>query len=142
MVRNKIIPAVFLILEKPDTILLLERSNTGWNDGKYTLPSGHVERGESPREAIIREAFEEVGVRVEECYLELKTVLYRKIKDNEERIDFVFRATKWQGEAVNNEPSKASNIIWSDKANLPANTIDFIRNVIISDVDYIEIGYS
>lgn len=139
--RNKVIPAVFLILEKTNKVLLLERSNTGWNDGMYTLPSGHVEENESPIQAIVREAYEEVGIEVTEDNLDLKTVLYRKSNEEEERVDFIFVTTKWNNEPSNREQDKSSGILWCEKDNLPDNTIDFIRRVIVSEDKYIELGY-
>jgi 8-oxo-dGTP pyrophosphatase MutT (NUDIX family) len=39
--------AVHLLLIKNDQILLLRRFNTGWQDGFYSLPAGHVDAGES-----------------------------------------------------------------------------------------------
>ena len=34
--------AVYLILRKSDKILLMNRANTGWMDGHFSLPSGHM----------------------------------------------------------------------------------------------------
>ena len=34
--------AVYLILRKADKILLMNRANTGWMDGHFSLPSGHM----------------------------------------------------------------------------------------------------
>jgi ADP-ribose pyrophosphatase YjhB (NUDIX family) len=42
--------------------ILCVRQNTGIR--KWTLPGGHVQRGESPIEAVIREVREETGYRV------------------------------------------------------------------------------
>lgn len=61
--RHKIVPAVFLLLIKNNKVLLLKRQNTGYADGKYSLVSGHVDKGETMQEAIIREAKEEAGIR-------------------------------------------------------------------------------
>lgn len=141
MSRNKVIPAVFLIAKKVNKILLLERSNTGWNDGMFTLPSGHVEKGESPKSAIIRETFEEVGIVVRPQALKLKCVLFRYISKSEERVDFVFETKEWDNTPKNKEPKKASQVLWVDKKNLPDNTIGFIKEVIISSKSYLEIGY-
>lgn len=141
MRRNKVIPAVFLIVKKANKILLLERSNTGWNDGMFTLPSGHVEKGESPKNAIIREAFEEVGIVVKPQTLKLKCVLFRYISKSEERVDFIFETKEWDNIPKNKEPNKASQVLWVDEKNLPDNTIDFIKEVIISSKSYLEIGY-
>ena len=58
--RNKAVPAVYLILERDNKILIARRANTGYEDGNYQVPAGHVEEAELPTEAVIREAKEEV----------------------------------------------------------------------------------
>ena len=69
--RNKAVPAVYLILERDDgCILLMRRCNTGYQDGNYNLPSGHVEDGELPKAAMVREAKEEIGIDVAQEDLE------------------------------------------------------------------------
>jgi 8-oxo-dGTP pyrophosphatase MutT (NUDIX family) len=45
--------------------VLIKRNHYG--DHYYTLPGGHVESGETPREAIIREVLEETSLRVTDC---------------------------------------------------------------------------
>ena len=45
-------------------VLLMHRQNTGVNDGIWALPSGHVEDGEMPATACVREMEEEVGISV------------------------------------------------------------------------------
>jgi len=44
--------ACYLLLIKKDKMLLLRRFNTGWEDGKYTLISGHLEGDETVKQAI------------------------------------------------------------------------------------------
>jgi 8-oxo-dGTP pyrophosphatase MutT (NUDIX family) len=41
--------AVYLILLKQDKVLLLQRRHTGFEDGNYSLPTGHLEKGENVR---------------------------------------------------------------------------------------------
>lgn len=62
--RHKAVPAVYLFLKKDGRIFLMRRMNTGYEDGNYMVPSGHVEKGESLTDAMIRETMEEVGVSV------------------------------------------------------------------------------
>ncbi|WP_351234600.1 NUDIX domain-containing protein [Streptomyces sp. NPDC002133] len=45
-----------LIMKRQDTILLARRHNTGYTDGLLNLPSGKVDPGEDPYDAIVREA--------------------------------------------------------------------------------------
>ena len=56
---------VHLILRRNEEILLGQRQNTGFADGSWHLPSGHTEDGESATAALIREANEEIGVRID-----------------------------------------------------------------------------
>ena len=63
--RHKEVPASYLVLIKGGKILLQRRFNTGYMDGKYSLPAGHVDEGESFGKCIAREAKEEIGVDVD-----------------------------------------------------------------------------
>lgn len=110
MDRFKIKTAVYAIIEKEGKILLLKRSNTGWMDGKYTLPSGHIEEGETPLETVIREIKEEAGVTVKKGSLKLVHILY----DTDAYIDFYFKASSYLGKVKLAEPSKSSEIIWEE----------------------------
>ena len=63
--RNKLPISVQLLLEEDNNILLMKRKNTGYEDGKYCLPGGHVEAHEEIRKALIREIKEEIGIDVD-----------------------------------------------------------------------------
>jgi len=60
--RHSIISAAYLLFFKENRVLLLRRLNTGYQDGSYSVPAGHVEEGESLLRCLIREAKEEVGL--------------------------------------------------------------------------------
>jgi ADP-ribose pyrophosphatase YjhB (NUDIX family) len=51
--RFKLIAAVYLVLIKNNKILLLRRHNTGYFDGYYSLPAGHVEKEETLIKALL-----------------------------------------------------------------------------------------
>ena len=63
--KHKARLASFVIFERDGKMLLARRFNTGYADGFYQMPSGHVEEHEYPSEAAIREIKEEVGVDIE-----------------------------------------------------------------------------
>jgi len=129
--RFKITPAVYLILMKDNKILLARRYNTGYFDGDYSFPAGHLDGNETLKQAIAREAKEEIGVLLESTKLKLVHVMNRKIL-NDERVDFFFTAKKYQGEPKIMEPDKCDNLNWFKLDNLPENIIPYIRQVIDS----------
>ena len=63
--RFRITTAVYIILIKNGKILLSLREGTGYMDGMYGLPSGHLEANESIADACIREIKEEININVE-----------------------------------------------------------------------------
>ena len=46
-----------------DRILLTRISPAGYPAGTWTLPGGGVDHGESPHDAVVRELYEETGLR-------------------------------------------------------------------------------
>jgi 8-oxo-dGTP diphosphatase len=55
--------AGLIILRQGKVLLGFRLSKHG--NGVWAFPGGHVEFGESPQQAIIREAYEETGLRVD-----------------------------------------------------------------------------
>ena len=47
---------VLILLIKDNQVCLIRRFNTNFADGKYSLPGGHIDGGETIKEAMIREA--------------------------------------------------------------------------------------
>lgn len=128
--RFKIIPAVYLILVKNNKILLMRRFNTGYQDGKYSLPAGHKEAGENPTEALTREVKEEIGIDIVPTPYHLVHIMARMQGVDSERIDLFFHVGKWKGSITNCEPEKCDHIEWFDIDNLPNETIPYIQEAI------------
>lgn len=141
--RFKIIPTVYLILLKDNRILLLRRYNTGFHDGDYSFPAGHLDGNETLIQTMIREAKEEIGVELGAEDLKLVHVFHRK-EPKEERINFFFTAERWSGEPKIMEPHKCNEISWFEVDNLPANVIPYIKQAIDcfkNKIFYSEIGW-
>jgi 8-oxo-dGTP diphosphatase len=66
--------AVSCYLINSGKILLLKRQLNKTQGGKWGTPAGKIESGESPEEAVIREVFEETGIKV------LKDHLSKQVK--------------------------------------------------------------
>ncbi|HEU4948213.1 MAG TPA: NUDIX domain-containing protein [Kribbella sp.] len=122
MDRFQLVPAAYVALRRGDDVLLLLRANTGYMDGYWAMPAGHVERGESVTRAAVREVREEVGVEVAEADLHPITAMHRTGGNGlpiDERVDFFFTATRWTGEPRLMEPGKAAGLEWYSLDKLP-----------------------
>ena len=92
---------VLCLLEDGDRILLQNRVKSDWRG--YTLPGGHVERGESFVDAVVREMKEETGLTV----IDPRLVGVKQFPIEDGRyIVFLFRAEKFTGELVSSDEGK------------------------------------
>ena len=119
---------VHLLFFREDQVLLLRRFNTGYADGQYSVPAGHLDGGESVMDAAAREAEEEVGVGIELSDMTFSTVMHRM--EEEERVDFFVHVHQWRGEPFNAEPEKCDDLCWMDIDQLPMNTVPYVRQAL------------
>ena len=124
--RFKYIGSSYLILIKENNILLSKRANTGFMDGYYGLPAGHLDGNETAREGGSREIKEEIGININPLDFRVVHVMHRKA-EKDERIDFFMTANKYTGEIKNCEPKKCEELKWFPVDNLPKNIIPYIR---------------
>ena len=133
---------VHLLFFRDGKILLLRRFNTGYRDGEYSVPAGHLGGNETVRAAAVREANEEVGVRIEQNEIFFSSVMHRN--EGDERVDFFLHVRAWRGEPVNNEPDKCDDLHWYDLDSLPQNTIPYVRRAIrnhVQGIHFEEFGW-
>jgi len=123
--------SVYLVLRQKGDICLLLRQNTGYNDGKYGLISGHVEEGESATRAMVREAYEEGGLILTEDQLRVVHVIHRRSEDRL-GIDIFFEANSWSGNLENKEPHKCERLAFFSEDKFPQNTIAYIAETILA----------
>ncbi len=138
--RFKLIASVYLVLIRNNKILLSRRYNTGYFDGNYSFPAGHLKGNETLKQGMVREVKEEIGVDLEPNNLELIHVMNRKIP-NDERLDFFFNTKKWLGEPKIIEIDKCDDLSWFELNNLPKNIIPYIKqaiNSILKNIIYSE----
>jgi mutator protein MutT len=119
---------VHLLFFREDQILLLRRFNTGYADGLYSVPAGHLDGGETVMDAAAREAEEEVGVKIDLDAMQFSTVMHRM--EEEERVDFFVHVRRWQGEPFNAEPEKCDDLCWVDVEQLPLNMVPYVRQAL------------
>jgi len=123
MERLKLKVAVYLLLIKDEKIFLLRRFNTGWQDGNYTLASGHLEEGETIMEALLRESREEIGLTLRPEGVRLVLTMHRMST----YIDFFFAVDAWEGDPGNMELDKCDEAAWFPLDALPENMVPSVR---------------
>jgi 8-oxo-dGTP diphosphatase len=121
--------AVHLFLIHEGKILLSRRYKTGWRDGWYSVPAGHLDGEESVTGATIREVKEETGIDIAREDMTVIHTTHRRGLDRE-YIDFFITATKWVGEPRIMEPDKCDDLSWFKLDSLPENTLRYIRNAL------------
>lgn len=113
---------VFLLLIRDGEVLLALRENTGYANGQWNVPSGKVEEGESAVAALLREAHEEVGLRLDAGDVRHVATVHQRNPEGGARIGLFFQAVSWPGEPINAEPHKCGGIGWYPLEALPPNT--------------------
>ena len=142
--RFTYIGAGYLFLIKDNNILLQRRFNTGFMDGFYGVPAGHLDGNETAREGAAREFREEIGIEVQPEDLKVVHTMHRKAI-SDERIDFFMTTERYLGNVENKEPHKCDDLSWFPVDNLPENTIDYVRVAIgafLRNEPYSEFGWN
>src|SRR5690242_11743630 len=81
-----------VILERDNRVLLLQRSmEMPWMPGRWNLPGGHVEPGESAAQCAAREVFEETGLVVQAL------APFARAQHGKYIVDFFYTAA-WSGQ--------------------------------------------
>lgn len=105
-------------------ILLQKRQNTGIQDNKYDLScSGHLEANETVKEAMTREAKEELGIVIKEQDLIYNSTTHARFSDGEYLL-ISFVTNKYEGIPSIMEPNKCSELKWYEINTLPKEIIE------------------
>lgn len=134
---------VYLILKQGDKILLHLRKNTGYCDGMWSLVAGHVEDGESASAAIIREADEEIGIKLSLEQIQAVHAMHRQT--DRLNVDIFFDCPLWEGVIKNREPEKCEGLQFFSLENLPTNIVDYntiVLKAILKGEFYSEQGWN
>lgn len=139
----KIIPEVHLVLRNDEKFLMLRRYQTGYMDGLYSVVAGHVDGNETFRAAMVREAREEAGIRVNMKVLSLVHTMHRLA--GEERLSIFFEADVWDGEIQNMEPHKCDDLNWYTLAEKDVKLVPYVKSALeslINNITYSEFGWN
>jgi len=122
--------AAHALVIRGEDILMLRRFNTGWMDGFYTTPTGHIEEGESATDAAARELFEETGLSTDPTMLVHAITVHRQNETKGVYFDNYFIAHEWTGEAHITEPDKSDAIEWMKFDSLGDNVVPTVLRAI------------
>jgi 8-oxo-dGTP diphosphatase len=146
--RFQVTPAVHLILRRDRDVLLLRRFNTGYEDGNYSVPAGHLDGAETVTAAMAREAREEACIVISPADLRVVHVMHRNVASAgsgpAERVDFFLAADRWQGTPRIGEPDKCDEAAWFPMAALPGNVVPYVFSALQCfqrGVSYSEFGW-
>lgn len=98
---------VNIIIKQDDKILLFFRNDGffSYGGGWWVIPAGHIEHGETAKEAAIREAKEELDIDINPDDIEFAHVM-SNLASKTEGIDFFFVVNKFSGTLRNCEGDK------------------------------------
>lgn len=141
-----ICPTIMILRDQK--ILLLRRANWAplW-PGHWHCPIGKIEDNESPRQTVVRETYEEVGLKVNPHLGTVVAVKAPHFKNPElvwKDVSLFFVAENFEGEPVNKEPRLHDTMDWFDVYNLPEPIIPVVKFGIeqyIKGEAYGEFGY-
>jgi 8-oxo-dGTP diphosphatase len=119
--------ASYIIFRKNNSVALLLRANTSWMKGHYGLPAGKVEENESFVDCALREAEEEVGVKINKTDLVFVHVMHRKSDEGMYWVDTFFEAKRWPAELFNAEPEIHGELAWFALGKPPKNIVPNVR---------------
>src|SRR3990167_3157367 len=113
-------PYVLLIAVNHNNHVLLLRRNEHAPFGAchYSLVGGKVEDTESYRQALIREAREEVGIVIEEKDLSFSSIIHA-YRPHERIVLATFTVKVWRNNPLNCEPHKHDALLWAPLQRLP-----------------------
>lgn len=139
--KFKSIPSVFIAATRENKVVLQLRQNTGYLDGYYDLPSGHVEPNEALIDAALRELQEEVGIVASKNTLSLFHICQHFATPGKPYQYHFFKTSDWRGEPKIGEPDKILDVGLFDLNELPDNTTSHVITA-LGDLASQKVGFS
>lgn len=127
--RDRFPVIVHTLLWRDGALLLLRRSATGYLDGYYALPGGHLQEGEGIVDCAIRECREEAGVELAPAAVRPLAVLPYRGKDGQ-GVDFIMTCDTFAGQARLAEPDRFDELYWADPTALPVPTVPYVAEIL------------
>lgn len=106
---------VLCMIYQGDNLLLQDRIKNDWRG--YTFPGGHIEKGESFVQGVIREMKEETGLTIH--HPKLCGIKQFQTDDEERYLVLLFKTSEYEGELVSSEEGQMHWIERSSLSNYP-----------------------
>lgn len=118
MIDQRVRISSYALILKEDKLLLCRISNqVKGSAGKWTLPGGGIEFGESPEDAAIREVKEETGLDIEITRIaKINSHVFRYPESHLHVIRMVYFAEVVGGEIVFEEDGSTDCVAWFTRA--------------------------
>lgn len=131
---------VHLVILKGSQILLIQRRNTGYADGIWSLPAGAIDGKETLKSAMIREAHEELGISISSTDLHFDGIMHKIESDNYENLAAFFICNNWKGDIDNKEPDKCLELQFFPLKSILKNCSPYITKYLLNlhNKEYLE----
>lgn len=121
------------VIHKNQLLLGMRKNATG--EGTWAEPGGHVEFGETPEEACIREVKEETGIIVKDPkFVGFTNDIFEKEKKH--YITLFYRVYSDSPDTQVIEPDKCEEWKWFEIDNLPEPLFLPLENLLKQDIDF------
>lgn len=122
-------------------MLLLQRTGTGRADGCWAPPGGHLEAGEAPLAAALRECAEEVGIRVSPAHTRpVATLVYDDAPGA--GLNILFAARLETTVEPLPDPACAAAAAWFDPGALPEPAVPWLPDALARAARIAALGVS
>jgi len=112
---NKILATLCYIRKNGRTLMLHRiKKKNDLHEGKYNGLGGKLEDGETPEECVIREVYEESGLRIKNPLFK-GMLTFPMFDGKNDWIVFVFRAKRFSGKMIN---SREGDLVWIENHKL------------------------
>nr|WP_272926216.1 NUDIX domain-containing protein [Streptomyces sp. SID8379] len=114
---------------------LLRRAKGQYAAGQLTVVGGHLEANESPLEGAIREAAEELNIRIDPRDAEFCGLYQFVAADGTRRLGTAWVTRAWRGTPANNEPHKHAELLWAEPGDPPEDCHPYTLGVLRAFVE-------
>ncbi|MDQ2995359.1 MAG: NUDIX domain-containing protein [Pseudomonadota bacterium] len=127
--------AVMMVIRQGGNVLLAKRANTGFKDGYFALPGGKHDGDETITDAVVREAREELGIIVDAADVRFSCLIHAKLIEPKMELMYVtFEIMQFQGDIINNEPHKCTELQFFPVEQLPDQMTEMSRRCVMNTV--------